>query len=60
MTATRRKALGPALAAIAARAAETADASPRDDGPTVDARADRVDDANYIVTWHARVLDNRE
>jgi hypothetical protein len=60
MTATGRKALGLALAAIAARAADPADASPRADGPTVDARADRVADADHLVAWHARVLDNRE
>jgi hypothetical protein len=56
----RERIVAPAAAAIAARAAEPADARPRADAPAVVALADRVDDANHLVAWHARILDDWE
>ena len=52
--------VAPAAAAIAARAAEPADAGARADAPALDALADRVDDADHLVAGNARVLDARQ
>ena len=57
---TDERIVAAASAAIAARAAEPADAGPRADAPAVDAFADRVDHANHLMAGNARVLDVRK
>jgi hypothetical protein len=47
-----------AAAAIAARAAKPADAGSVADLPGLDARADRVDDADHLMPGDTRILDD--
>jgi hypothetical protein len=49
-------AVAPAVAAIATGAPKPAHSRPRADAPAVDVFADRVDDADDLVTRNARVL----
>ena len=49
--------VAPATAAIAAGAAEPADAGARPDAPAADALAERIDDADHLVAGDAGVLD---
>ena len=47
----------PATAAVAARAAEPADAGALPDCPAMNLRSNRVDDADHLMAGNARILD---
>jgi hypothetical protein len=55
-----KRIVASALATITARAPEPADARPRANAPALDVLADRVDDADHLVPWDTRILDDWE
>src|SRR5580692_11105435 len=55
-----KRIVASALATITARAAKPAHARSRPHLPAVDALAKRVDDADHLVPWDTRILDDWE